>query len=261
MSYSQEISRQHPACIMFLVDQSGSMLEPLAGDESVTKCHGVADAINKILLELILKSVKSHDEGPRHFFDIGMIGYGQHVGSVLGGELAGRSLVSIVELTQHPLVADQPRWLEPGAGGPTPMGAAINHAGAVLAEWANQHPESFPPIVINISDGAPTDDPEPWVHRLTSIATQDGNLLLFNLNISRFADPPVMFPARDDQLPNDYARALFHWSSVLPPSMFREAARTRPLETGARGFGYNGDFNALVDFLVTGTQVVREIST
>jgi hypothetical protein len=237
------------------------MSEPFAGDETVTKCQGVADAINKILLELILKSVKSHDEGPRHYFDVGMIGYGHAVGSVLGGELAGRDLVSIGELTQSPLVPEQPRWLEPTANGPTPLGAAIDLAGRVLTPWANEHQESFPPIVINISDGAPTDDPGPWVERLTSIRTEDGSLLLFNLNISRFADPPMMFPARADELANDYARALFEWSSLLPPPMFREAARTRDLHDGARGFGYNGDFNALVDFLITGTQVVREIST
>lgn len=261
MAYEQEISRQHPACIMFLVDQSGSMMEPLGGDETVSKCHGVADAINKILLELILKSVKSHDEGPRHFFDIGMIGYGATVGSVLGGELTGRDLVSIVELTQHPLVPDQPKWLEPRADGPTPMGAAISTAGATLARWANEHSESFPPIVINISDGAPTDDVDVWVQRLTSVSTSDGHLLLFNLNVSRFADPPLMFPSSPDALPNDFAKTLFGWSSPLPPSMFREAAQSRVLEPGARGFGYNGDFNAIVDFLVTGTQVVREIST
>lgn len=261
MTYEQEISRQHPACIVFLVDQSGSMAEPLAGDETVSKCHGVADAINKILLELILKSVKSHEEGPRHFFDIGMIGYGAEVRPLLGGDLAGQPLVSIVDLTMNPLVPDQPKWLAPEADGPTPMGAAIATAGASISDWANDHPESFPPIVINISDGAPTDEVDVWVERLTDIRTQDGSLLLFNLNISRFADPPVMFPATPDALPNDFAKTLFGWSSVLPPSMFREAEQTRPLEPGARGFGYNGDFNAIVDFLVTGTQVVREIST
>ena len=261
MTYEQEISRQHPACIMFLVDQSGSMMEPLGGDETVSKCHGVADAINKILLELILKSVKSQDEGPRHFFDVGMIGYGATVGSVLGGSIQGRDLVSIIELTQNPLVPDQPKWLEPVANGPTPMGAAISMAGAALAKWANTHPQSFPPIVINISDGAPTDEVDTWVQRLMGINTDDGNLLLFNLNISRFADPPVMFPSSPDALPNEFAKVLFGWSSVLPPSMFREAAQSRALSPGARGFGYNGDFNAIVDFLVTGTQVVREIST
>ncbi len=56
-----------------------------------------------------------------------MVGYGATVGSAYGG-LDGRDLVSIVELTQHPLVADQPKWLEPRADGPTPMGAAIAHS-------------------------------------------------------------------------------------------------------------------------------------
>lgn len=257
MTYTQEISRATPGCIMFLIDQSGSMEEPFAGDETTLKKDGVASAVNRILLELILKSVKDQDEGPRHYFDIGMVAYGETVGPAFGGELTGREIVSITELTEHPLEPEQPLWLEPRAAGRTPMGESINLAGRILAKWANEHLESFPPIVINISDGAATDDPDVWVERLKSIRTNDGHLLFFNLNVARFRDEPVMFAASDDELPNDYARTLFGYSSELPPSMFQEASRGRdvPLLPGARGFGYNGDFNALTDFLITGTQV------
>ena len=37
MPYSAEISRTHPACILVLVDQSGSMDEPFAGQEDKKK--------------------------------------------------------------------------------------------------------------------------------------------------------------------------------------------------------------------------------
>ncbi|MEQ8841609.1 MAG: VWA domain-containing protein [Acidimicrobiales bacterium] len=263
MSYTQEISRVTPGCIMFLVDQSGSMAEPFAGDETTTKMDGVATAVNRILLELILKSVKDHDEGPRHYFDIGLITYGAEVGSAFGGSLAGRDLVSIAELTENPLEPEQPIWLAPKAEGRTPMGEAINQAGRILAGWANEHLDSFPPIVINISDGAATDEADVWVQRLTSIHTEDGALLFFNLNVGRFRDEPVMFPSSVDEVPNEYAAQLFEYSSQLPPAMLQEASRSRatPLAAGARGFGYNGDFHALTDFLVTGTQVSLDRAT
>lgn len=50
-----------------------------------------------------------------------------------------------------------PVWIDPVAKPRTPMSEAFNRAGAVLADWVKSHPESFPPILINISDGAATD--------------------------------------------------------------------------------------------------------
>src|SRR3984957_15123887 len=45
--YSAEISRQNPGCLLFLVDQSGSMEEPIAGGTGEKKKQVVADAINR----------------------------------------------------------------------------------------------------------------------------------------------------------------------------------------------------------------------
>ena len=64
--YSAEISRANPSCFLFLVDQSASMLEPVAGAADKTKSDGVADALNRLLQNLVLKCAKS--EGVRDYY-------------------------------------------------------------------------------------------------------------------------------------------------------------------------------------------------
>lgn len=98
MAYSAEISRTNPACFLFLIDQSGSMQEVLAPADiqpmaeptfvdgksyshtasGKTKADAVADAINRLLQNLVLLCAKP--EGVRDYFHIGVLGYGgQHV--------------------------------------------------------------------------------------------------------------------------------------------------------------------------------------
>ena len=73
MAYSAEISRANPSCFVFLIDQSGSMADVFgAGEGNQKKADGVADAINRLLQNLVLKCAK--EEGIRDFFHIGVIG-------------------------------------------------------------------------------------------------------------------------------------------------------------------------------------------
>src|SRR3990172_2780495 len=54
-SYTQEIARATPACFLFVLDQSFSMTEPLAGS-GPRKCDALADAINAWLNNMIIKA-------------------------------------------------------------------------------------------------------------------------------------------------------------------------------------------------------------
>ena len=45
MAYTAEISRTNPTAILFLLDQSSSMLEPIGGQPDKSKATGVADAL------------------------------------------------------------------------------------------------------------------------------------------------------------------------------------------------------------------------
>ena len=78
MAYTAEISRANPSAFVFLIDQSGSMMEPIAGSaEGKRKCDSVSDAINRLLHNLIIKCARG--EGVRNFYDVGVIGYGAEV--------------------------------------------------------------------------------------------------------------------------------------------------------------------------------------
>src|SRR5207244_6086031 len=116
MPYTAEISRTNPTCFLFLVDQSSSMLEPFGAQPGKQKAEGVADAINRLLQNLILKCAKS--DGIRDYFHVGVIGYGAKVAWSLAGKLAGHKLTPISLVAEHPLRVEQrTRKVSDGAGG------------------------------------------------------------------------------------------------------------------------------------------------
>ena len=267
--YLQPIDRINPGCILFLLDQSLSMEDTFAGSDH-SKSDELANAVNRLLRNLVLQCQR----GPqvRNYYQIGVIGYGNTVGTVLSGELAGQYLVPIDVLAGFPLrmatehvpgspdiSVQWPEWIQPLANGPTPMISGIDLAGSVLVDWANQHIDSFPPIVINISDGQATDgDPRPLARQLRDIRTNDGNLLFFNVNLTSGIEPAVEYPISSESLSGDYARGLFEMSSELTPYMLA-AARNLGLDVrnGSRGFVFNADMGRLNEFLNIGTQTSR----
>jgi hypothetical protein len=272
--YTAEISRDKPSCFVFLIDQSGSMADSFGGGEGgKRKADALADAINRLLQNLVLKCAKS--EGVRDYYHVAVIGYGDSVGPAFSGPLAGRDLVPISEVANLPArieerakkvedgaggLVDQmvrfPIWLDSRASGATPMCAAITQAHSLVESWLIQHPDCFPPIVINISDGEPTDgDPTSLGDKLRAVSSTDGNVLLFNLLISSKSESPVEFPDSEGALPDDHARLLFRMSSLLPPHL-KDAAKQEGIAVSemTRGFVFNADMVSVIKFLDIGTR-------
>ena len=274
MPYSAEISRANPTCFLFLIDQSGSMEDPFGGDESTRKkADSVADAINRLLQNLVIKCAK--EEGIRDYFYVGVIGYGDQVGPALSGPLAGKELVSISDIGNHPARIEQrikkvedgagglveqpirfPVWFDPKAHGATPMCQALTLAHEVLGRWLPQHPDSFPPIVINLTDGEATDgNPAPSATALRDLQSSDGNVLLFNIHLSSKGARPIEFPDTPSSLPDQYAKQMFDLSSTLTPTM-RAIAQQEGYGVGesSRGFVFNADMVSVIKFLDIGTR-------
>ena len=274
MPYTAEISRRNPSCILFLLDQSGSMSDPFGNSEGgKSKAQGAANAVNKILQNLVVKCAR--DEGVRDFFDVGVIGYGASVGSAFGGGLAGRDLVPISELANTPLRIDErtkktddgagglveqsvrfPVWFEPVSNNGTPMSGALSKGTAIVQQWLTNHPDSFPPIVLNITDGEATDgDPSGAGEETKRLGSSDGNVLLFNIHLSSSRGTPIEFPDAEAALPDRFAQQLFRMSSVLPDPT-RDAAQQEGfrVSSGTRGFSFNADMVALIKFLDIGTR-------
>jgi hypothetical protein len=244
-----------------------------AGESKRSKADGVADAINRLLQNLVIKCAKS--EGVRDYYDVGVIGYGKNVGPAFGGSLSGRELVPISEIADSPeRVEERTRKVDDGAGGlvdqtvkfpvwfdavsrgGTPMCEALSCAERTLTGWIGEHAASFPPIVINITDGESTDgDPTEAANRVKGLSTDDGNVLLFNLHLSSQRATPVEFPDDVSQLPDKYAQLLFDMSSPLP-SYIRSAAAADgyAVTDGSRGFVFNADIVSVIRFLDIGTR-------
>ena len=269
MAYSVEISRANPTCFVFLLDQSTSMEDPITvGEAPRRKADAVADALNRLLFELSLKCAK--EEGVRDYFHVAVLGYGARVGSAFGGVLAGRDLVPLSQVADNPLRVEErakkvpdgagglvettarfPVWVDPVANGGTPMTQALGQAVALVERWVGERPGSFPPIVINLTDGDPSDP----AARLRSLATADGSVLVFNLHVSAGQAAPIVFPASDANLPDDFARLLFGMSSPLPPHMLNYATTQGiAVSEGSRGFVFNADITSVVQFLDIGTR-------
>ena len=272
--YSAEISRANPTCFVFLLDQSRSMEDRIGGEESAqSKEDVVADAINRLLQELAIKCAK--EEGVRDYFHVAVIGYGKTVGPALAGPLAGREIVPLSEVAATPArledrikkipdgaggLVDQsikfPIWVDPVANGGTPMSQALALAQSIVSTWLRDHPDSFPPVVLNLTDGESTDgDPTGPARALRDLASSDGNALLFNLHVSSDTSPAISFPDGEAVLPNKYAKTLFNVSSVLPNHMRTYAMQQGyPVSGETRGFVFNADVTSVVQFLDIGTR-------
>jgi len=136
------------------------------------------------------------------------------------------------------------------------MCAVIRRACDLLAGFLLDHPDAFPPIVINITDGESTDgDPVQEAKALCSLGSDDGAALVFNLHLSSAAGNPVELPASADSLPDKFAKQLFEMSSNLTPFMIARAKELgMPADEGARGFVFNAQPVQIIQFLDIGTR-------
>jgi len=275
MTYERRVDRHNPSCLVFMVDQSGSMSDQISG-APVSRSVAVTEQLNGLIYELIQRCTKSLNEPPRPYFAVSVVGYrtdsdGQPIiGPIFGGPLADRPWAWTTELAQHPLRLEErehsgpggtqrytvPVWVDPLASGGTPLCGAMNHVGRLVRSWVDQYPDSFPPIIINLSDGESTDgDPSEWAQRVRGLATSDGNALLFNLDVSSDGQP-TLFPDQPLSTMSRYTTTLFNMSSPLPDVMLSAAAAQGfAVRPGARGFGQNADFRSVVTFLNVGTSV------
>jgi hypothetical protein len=280
--YSQPIDRGHKAMFLFLLDQSFSMTEPMGGGQGQSKMDELASAINGWLQNMVLQATGG--EGIKDYFDIAVIGYRTDadanpiIESALAGPLAGRQLCSIVDIANgvaemarrrqtiyddetgetNEVEVDVPIWVQPKAEGATPTFTLLCHAHELLKNWIDQHPNSFPPVVVHITDGECSEQGEAvaYADPIKQLATEDGNVLFFNCHLSMTKADPFLFPHSGEILPDQFARTLFDMSSVLPDPLYQRALKTGfTLQPGARGMAFNADMISLIKFLDIGTRV------
>lgn len=272
MSYQAEISRASPTAILIVMDQSSSMNQRLKS--GVSKAGFLADVLNKTLYTIIANCSKA--DGVRDYFHVGVIAYsGEDARNGFQGALGTEELHVVSRLAEAPLrvetrskkvaglngdVIEQsvrfPIWFEPQSHGKTSMCAGFNAAIKILQQWCAEHRSAFPPTVLHITDGHPSDgNPEPIADRLKSLATDDGGCLLFNLHVDVAEGEPLIFPNDERAIRDRFGKALFRMSSLLPPHALEAAARKGyDVRPGARGFVFNAGIEAIADFFDIGTR-------
>lgn len=242
------------------------MAQKFVGSEH-TKAQAVAATINEVIYRLALNCAPQGDVWD--YYHLGAIGYGKVVQLAFEGKLAGMGIIPISKVADNPrrmatrtidqdgeqLEVKAPEWISPVTVGTTPMVAAMTQAAELIEDWIADFPDSVPPIVMNLSDGQPSDgDPTDAAHRVMAASTSVGPTLLFNLQLTTKRLAPLVYPSSADGIQDPFAKALFKISSPMP-TYLRAVAKGFGIDLadGARGFCSNANMTTLVDFLTIGS--------
>lgn len=259
--YTEKMSSPKPGCVILLIDRSDSMREPWgAAAKGENKATTVAQIVNEFLGLLIADCTDGGVTRDRvHFLALGYGGDAVHSAWKDPTLAAVNGFVTASELATTQEGQSGSQFVDVVAGGRTPMGLAIQTAAEYASSWVQAFPKSFPPIVLNITDGAMTDVTEEELRRrvgqLTGVTTANGHALLFNCHISAQPNVPTFrFPSGTPNVPDKFAALLFDVSSHLTKIMLAKArASELKVADGARGYMFNAQPQDVVNFLNIGS--------
>ncbi len=277
--YTQEITRKHRSAILLLIDRSASMQEIVCmGKHNVSKAEAVTIIASAILTELIDRCHRI--EGLRNYYDVAVIGYGNDTVEMLLGEEDFISIERLArrECTSHRISyeVELPNgesrivehntslWFEPKAEGNTPMYEALLKALTLVERWClhEQNRDSFPPIVVNITDGEMSDcNPSELLDISTIIrrqATNDGNTLLLNIHIEpSVKTKALIFPTKEELQGASAATRLFAEASSVMPELFNQdiiRLKGEGYKPPFIGMGYNANILELLSIINIGSR-------
>ena len=282
--YSQEITRRHRAAFVLMLDRSASMQGRVRfGRMITTKAEAVAMTANMLITELLDRCRRT--DALRNYFDVAVVGYGNDkVENLLSEdgfvsvEALSRRTPRMGRLAVEEDLADgtaaiiehsRPCWVEAAAEGTTPMYEAMMRVRDMVEQWCAkpENRESFPPIVINITDGEPTDCDDNELRDITAqvrrIATEDGQVLLLNVHIcTDWTLPSIIFPMPDELTgAGRQARTLAECSSVMPTAFDDVVAEMKGM--GAvppfYGMGYNASVIELLSIINIGSRSIMNM--
>ena len=288
--YENNFTRANPGLIVFLIDQSKSMEDPWSGGK--TLAEQTALSINRCISEMAIRftsGTEIKDEA-----NIIMIGYGGTEKSMEAELLRSGSIATLCSDDTIPVQhlkqkisdgaggileidVDLKEFISPKAVWGTPMASAFQLASALVNEWVSRSKETVDdegntitrddsldpvPLVINISDGEPTDneaDVRSYAREIMEIACHDGKPLIFNIHLSANGGQEVCMPMNDNALPSNdkMSKLLFDISSSLPESMVQAAKESGfpNAEAGSKTFMSNvTEVEKFVMFLNFGTK-------
>ncbi len=285
--YEKSITREHRSAFVVMIDQSGSMAEPIDYEgRTITKAEAVAEVTNLIITELIERARRS--DGVRDYYDIGVVGYsGAGVTSMLDTD-GGRLLIPVTELAERSVKSRSSiierctpdgvaftqnlttkMWVLPLAMGETPMYEGLNLVYEAMKSWCArpENYDSFPPMVFNITDGESSDctgaDMLNMARKIRSLTTADDKLFMINVHIaSSSTSKSMIFPTIDEveACTNKCAKDLGLASSTMP-EMYNDMIceiKGEKSQGDFVGVSYNTSIEELITILNIGTISVKK---
>jgi hypothetical protein len=229
--YQEQLSSSKPGLIIIMIDQSGSMSDSYANS---TKAEFAALAVNRVIGEIIRACTLGDEIRDRCY--VAAIGYGASV-NVLFLDKVSNLAKNFNTTTVKKKVSDNAGGLvevdevirvfvNPTKSGGTPMAQAFQQAYKGVEKFVSNNPNSFPPIVINVTDGEPDnfDTTATEAKKLAQLKTTDGNVIVMNAHISTASAGKVELPNNNSSFSSDkFADFLFNISTVLPDTLANRA--------------------------------------
>ena len=237
--YSQVISPTTPLLVVIAIDQSGSMNAPFTHYSMILSKSEVASMVaSSIIEELISRSY--HADKSRHYFALSVVGYSRYEDYPLLCDSCHPVSAAIYENSRPKLIRRvieyitpdnhlrlvpeaYYEWIKPQAAGTTSMLEMLDCVGDIVSDWceSRQNHKSFPPIVINITDGLDeleyTSLHTQKSNRLKEIGTDNGKTIFINVCIDSCPrEERLYFPSEKDVPPSHAAAMLARMSSPLP---------------------------------------------
>jgi len=287
-------SSKFPICIILMIDGSGSMCEGYQGRNDVTKMDVVTAIVND-LIEVLNSNSENKEDALSARYILGIISYGDgHVRNVVSKKY-GSALGDISHIGYQTGVR-KPRWtacagsLEKATeltwiehddlfiGGGTPMNLAFREVKKLLIKdvvkikQLNILGKSPIPLIVNITDGEPTDgdahESDPFKATFNEMQQLLGECLfgvktnkpwipiICNVYVSdKVGGKPLVFPNATPMpkvLENDeYGKWLFEISHLLPVEMRNQAHKiTGVNEPEPIAFIWDVSASKLLDLIV-----------
>ena len=284
--YNQLALPGRPQLMIILIDQSSSMSEIFFSEEGKDYSFALAakNAVDSFLYEILSGCISGNEIRP--FVDLAIIGYGASIRSATPKIPMDQLPFSVAELQTTFIKKNEAddggagyhaplryEWIEEISDGATSMLAALEKAKDITEKWITNHRDSFPPMILNITDGMATDDLVlldrfqhgtlgdmstldlvTTVKEIQKLATTDGNVLVCNAHVSPDEMSQITYPTNTQNIENPLAELIFEMSSVIPDTLVNAGVEMGlPVKTGSRLFLYNAEVTSLLNFLRFGT--------
>lgn len=274
--YTTPCSTSNPGLIVIIGDSSHSMIG--------VKNEALNDSLNYFVNELIF----ANDNGRKikDTIHLCFIEYGGDGGDsakiIRQGKLSEfannpighKKLTSIIKEDLFPDGNNQemPIYVDYQAKGATATSNAFAIATAVIADFAEKHPDAPAPKVIHITDGHPWSNKYRFGEvyltikaalRLSNTGTTDGKTILFNLHIvskdQEKKEPQYFFPEQGTEIVG-YGNQIMEAISVVIPQIYVENARKYGITLGNNpmSFATNVDAKQILKFIQFGSSSMTD---